>query len=175
MTLEGLGFSQNSPHFAALCKCLKKGKPKINDLAVAKNPKEGAKNNRRRKGNMWRGSGQCYWCQILRHWRGRIDSTRTWLKYRKCFAIKSKVEPRRGGDGSANNVLLMLFVVWWEFNYENPSICHIKNPGRERERETGGKMRDIRRQMRHAIQRNVLSSQHLSWQQHQKLLLSGGK
>lgn len=35
MTLEGLGFSQNSPHFAALCKCLKKGKPKINDLAVA--------------------------------------------------------------------------------------------------------------------------------------------
>lgn len=112
----------------------------------------------------WARTKSCHRCQILRHWRGHIDSTRTWLKYRKCIAIRSKLSPEKGLPGrgqrrSANNVILMLFAVWWEFNYEKPSICFSRSgfwiPD-------GKKWCDRVRQMRRAIPRNVLSAEHLS-------------
>lgn len=103
----------------------------------------------------------CHWCRVsgieywgivaLWHWLGILAALeRDWnIGNVSQLSVGIRKTKRSGQMLRANNVILMLFAVWWGFNYEKLSICLPpgRNGGKCGKR---GKMRETARQMSHA-------------------------
>lgn len=135
-------------YFVVLCKCVFEKKKKESQKLMAWQTK------------CWGRllAKSCHWCRVsgieywgivaLWHWLGILAALeRDWnIGNVSQLSVGIRKTKRSGQMLRANNVILMLFAVWWGFNYEKLSIC--LPPGRNGGK--CGKMRETARQMSHA-------------------------